>query len=185
MNNADDADQANKRLMLALGGVDFDLTAALADLLRSEHPIHPVVREGLINALEGRGTGGINLKAQGMGKGSSPRAQMDKEKQRLAIGKAMHLNIAGGMKYEDAAHDIDQRFGVQSSKAGNDLAFYREKIASAEKAARRDDALNAWWEANFGRPISIAHLLELGISDGEAVGAFIDKIAEENGFSDK
>lgn len=185
MNNTDGAEQANERVMLALGGVTYDLEAAVADLLRSGHSIDPIVREGLIDALEGRGTGGINLKAHGMGKGLSPRQQLEKEKQRLVIGEAMHLNVSGGMKFDDAVHDIYQRFGVQSSKAGSDLAFYRKKLAWAEKAKRKNDALNAWWEAEFARPISIAHLRELGISEGEAVGAFITKIAEENGFSGK
>ncbi len=171
--------------MLALGGVTYDLEAALAHLLRSGHSIDPIVREGLINALEGRGTGDINLKAHGMGKGLSPRQQLEKEKQRLAIGEAMHLNIAGGMTFDDAVHDIYERFGVQSSKAGNDLAFYRKKLAWAEKVKRRTEALNAWWEAKFARPISFAHLRELGIPEGEAVGAFITKIAEENGFSEQ
>ncbi|WP_294394342.1 hypothetical protein [uncultured Sphingomonas sp.] len=181
--NEDAANAANMRVMLALGGLEFDLEDALANLLRSNHLVDPIVRSGIADALENKHISGIRLKAQGMGKGVSPRQTYLKRVERLRIGREFHEKLLAGADYESTLLDLMSKYGIERAKAGFDLKFYRDSMKALAQSETENQALEVWWKARFGAPATIANLQELGIKPDQSVGNFMLSFAREHGFS--
>ena len=116
----------NLKAWSALEGASLDWAGDIAALLRSEHPIHPIVREQMADVLEGRSFAGTTLTLKG-GKASRDFvAGIEARRDRARIGRWIEARIASGQKRKDAILFASNEFAASVEKCGLALDYTRK-----------------------------------------------------------
>ncbi|TCJ39200.1 hypothetical protein [Parafrankia sp. BMG5.11] len=136
----DDADNANLPVVLGLssGMATAEVVAHLVDLLRSDFPLQPLIRDILADALSGEHET-LRLKLSRKKTGPSPKrlpivGAFDRFFRDLAIGKFIAEHPQMSVKVENAVDAALDEFNIVRSEAYQGLRKWRELEAAVQSA---------------------------------------------------
>ncbi|MEP0192038.1 MAG: hypothetical protein ABJP70_00220 [Erythrobacter sp.] len=122
----------NRQAFFALKNFSTDWRRDLVALLRSDDPIHPVVREVMAQAVEGETIDGTRLVLSGGGANADLRKGLEKRKRDLKVGAYMEALIAEGSTRETATEAASETFCVSFETCRAALTYSRNCEAWVE-----------------------------------------------------
>lgn len=122
-----DDDLLNLKAWAALDGASVDWAADVAALLRSDTPIHPIVRNRMADALEGKaGLVGTQMILSGGGGSKDFAIGLTARRQRVEIGRWIEDQIAKGCLRKDAIQAASDHFAASIEKCEAALTYTRK-----------------------------------------------------------
>lgn len=117
----------NNEAFLALSGARADVASALANLIRSDAPIDPIVRAALADALEGRRPAACPLlTVTKVGRGHETASGLARFRLHVALAEEVEARIANGEKRASAEQGAACDFMVGEDLCHKAVTGYRK-----------------------------------------------------------
>ena len=182
MDKRDDAENANKRVFLALGGIG-DPRAAIIDLLKSDHRIDPIIRSELAVAFEGP-RDGIYFEVYGQSYFKKT-AEFQSERRKRYFGAVFHAMIESGEKRLVARDRMELEFDISNPQADKHRSSLRADLEDAQIRLDSNKPLAEWWHSEmFEGPLTVLELEAVGWNKMDHPWLFILIQSHINGFRD-